>query len=92
MGNSCSSSNARKYTDSDDEGPVIPDISEHPEFAGTGISFLPLQERNDQMDEFLKQIQKHNLEIMKEEFKNDLHGFILNNLLLCVQFVDNFEK
>ena len=90
MGNTCSS---RKHQDVE-EGDSEVDVSQYDvpkEFIGTSIGFLPAHERNEQMDTWLREIQKHNLNLMKEEFKTDLNGFILNNLLLCVQFVDNFE-
>jgi hypothetical protein len=97
MGNACSS-HKHKRTDGSSDSETEDGLEYKPEerehlaaFNNTSLLFLPYKERNEQMKEWLKEIQKHNLEVMKEEFKNDLHGFILNNLLLCVQFMDNFE-
>lgn len=40
----------------------------------------------------LRKMQEYHLNRLRNELKNDPHGFILDNLLMCVQFFDNFEK
>jgi len=62
------------------------------EFYGTELHFLPYQERRAQLEEWLRDIQKHNRERLRKEMLADLHTFILNNVLLCVQFYENFDR
>jgi hypothetical protein len=44
------------------------------------------------IERLLKEMQDHNLRRMKDEIETDIHTFILNNLLMCIQFFDNFER
>lgn len=51
-----------------------------------------IEKNHKYLDELLRQTQEHNLELMKAEISSDINLFVLNNLLLCVQFYDNFER
>lgn len=47
---------------------------------------------NSQIDQLMKAMQKHNLKRLKDEIEHDIDTFILNNLLMCLQFTENFER
>lgn len=47
---------------------------------------------NAQLNELMKAMQQHNLRRMRVELETDMNTFMLNNLLMCIQFFDNFER
>lgn len=40
----------------------------------------------------LRKMQEYHLNRLRTELEKDPHSFILDNLLMCIQFFDNFEK
>lgn len=84
MGNVCRGQK-RKDIESQDERPSPRD--KDPPVAKPSPELMNLT-----FDEILHHVKEHNKNRLKKELKNDPHSFVLDNLLLCIQFFDNFEE
>jgi len=45
----------------------------------------------EKLDELLDEMQKHHMKRLEKELSTDIHLFTLNNMLMCIQFWNNFE-
>ena len=75
----------------------VPDVFE------TGESNVIVRQRDDASDsdpraklnefkQIIKEAEQKNLDKMREDLKKNPMAFILNNLVLSIQFFDNFDR
>ena len=51
-----------------------------------------LKNEVSEFDKINQKLRLDNLQKMREDLKNNPNIFILNNLILCISFFENFEK
>lgn len=69
-----------------------PDGSSSPPSPRQNTRSTDPQQKLKEYYEILRQMQMDNLTKMRDQLKNKPDIFLLNNLILSVQFFDNFER
>lgn len=54
--------------------------------------YIPEETQEEQIERVIRDMKEYHKNRIISELENDPHTFILDNLLMCIQFFDNFDK